>query len=80
MVESSDVVEAYLKWWLECNAARQNGNVEIGGLILSAPKNVFSPEPSLTNSSALMLQEIGDVFRRKSTTDVIKNELDDSIQ
>jgi release factor glutamine methyltransferase len=61
--------QEFLKFWCERNNIRGDENVTVGDITLMVRKNVFSPDPSMTHSSLLVLKHMPDV-RGKSVVDL----------
>jgi len=51
----------YLEWWAKRNNARSSRFVEVEGEKVFVRKEVFSPEASLTNSTAQLIRHIPDL-------------------
>lgn len=48
----------YLSWWLKENSTRGDTHIALQGLEFFVPKSVFSPDPSMTNSTAQLLSSM----------------------
>lgn len=59
----------YINWWIDKNRTRETKNLSVGGINLRVNKDVFSPDPEMTNSSLILLKSLPDLTG-KSVLDI----------
>ena len=59
----------YINWWIGKNRSRETCDVCIGGVTVLVNKEVFSPDPEMTNSSFSLMKSVPDLAG-KSVLDV----------
>jgi release factor glutamine methyltransferase len=59
----------YINWWIGENRTRESRDLTIGGLTVRVNKEVFTPDPEMTNSSLILLKNLPDL-EGKSVLDV----------
>src|SRR4051812_34327997 len=51
----------YINWWIGENRTRESKDLNIGGVTVRVNKDVFTPDPALTNSSLILLKSLPDL-------------------
>ncbi len=59
----------YINWWIGENRTRESKDLNIGGITVRVNKDVFSPDPEMTNSSLVLLKSLPDL-EGKSVLDI----------
>lgn len=59
----------YINWWIGENRTRESKDLNIGGVTVRVNKDVFSPDPEMTNSSLVLLKCLPDL-EGKSVLDI----------
>lgn len=59
----------YINWWIGENRTRESKDLNIGGITVRVNKDVFSPDPEMTNSSLILLKSLPDL-EGKSVLDI----------
>lgn len=59
----------YINWWIGENRTRESKDLNIGGVTVRVNKDVFTPDPVLTNSSLILLKSLPDL-KGKSVLDL----------
>jgi|688.fasta_scaffold650901_2 release factor glutamine methyltransferase len=59
----------YINWWIGENRTRESKDLSIGGVTVRVNKDVFSPDPEMTNSSLVLLKNLPDL-EGKSVLDI----------
>ncbi len=51
----------YINWWIGENRTRESKDLNIGGITVRVNKDVFTPDPAMTNSSLILLKSLPDL-------------------
>ena len=59
----------YINWWIGENRTRESKDLNIGGVTVRVNKDVFTPDPAMTNSSLILLKSLPEL-EGKSVLDI----------